>query len=418
MRPLMTPEPRMEHDASQDSEATLLKGRAEVSIQTPQEAPGEAARTLFGLHGGVEVIGTPPEYVNLFTRPLLGEGLVESGRVHAVAEVALAETAPTKEDGVVQEAARQGETHEDAAMDDAVAEEDLPERAFSETQETENDDPDSGGVAKTALPAVFDVETVIAETALAKAASEERSKGNALETSPSAPSFSWSQVLQTMVIDSTLGDDPISLSQCDGFSLSQFLPETPKRNVVIHGAQIVGPVACLPFPSDGMQGGSNRCDAAVGLGTSKHLFPCPSKEDDLQFFDQACTPEYKQLLWSLPGVYEALLEKEEDGTYFIAAYVVMEPSAHPVNTTNAPDWMKFPELSHRTVYEDPRIVAWKLGLVQAAARYRFHSVFFPFNPAKSFVLYIGACSVTVSVVSWGASHIGIGEISGSSRGTS
>jgi hypothetical protein len=158
-----------------------------------------------GLHGGVEVIGTPPEYINPFTRPLLGEGLVVSGRVHAVvevalaeqgiAEMALAEIAPTKEDGIAQEAARQGETHEDAAMDDAVAEEDLPERAFSETQETENDDPDSGGVAKTALPAIFDVETVIAETALAKAASEERNKDNALETSPSAPSFSWSQVL-------------------------------------------------------------------------------------------------------------------------------------------------------------------------------------------------------------------------------
>jgi hypothetical protein len=217
----------MEHDASQDSMATLLKGRAEVSIQIPQEAPGEAAHTLLGLHGGVEVIGTPPEYVNPLSRPLLGERLVESGRVHAVgevalaeqgiAEMALAEKAPTKEDGVVQEASRQGKTHEDATMDDvpeeaAVAEEDLPERAFSEIQEIENDDPDSGGVAKTALPAIFDVETVIAETALAKAASDERSKGNALETSPSAPSFSWSQVLQTMVIDSTLGDDLISLS--------------------------------------------------------------------------------------------------------------------------------------------------------------------------------------------------------------
>jgi hypothetical protein len=129
------------------------------------------------------------------------------------------------------------------------------------------------------------------------------------------------------------------------------------------------------------------------------------------------TPEYKQSLWSLPGVYEALLEKEEDGTYFIAAYAVMEPSAHPVNTTNAPDWTKYPELSHRTVYEDPRIVARKLGLVQAAARYRFHSVPFPFSPAKSFVLYIGACSVIVLAVSQGASRIGIGEISGSSRGT-
>jgi hypothetical protein len=170
----------------------------------------------------------------------------------------------------------------------------------------------------------------------------------------------------------------------------------------------VGPVACLPFPFDGVQGGSNWCDAAVGLDTGKHLFPCPSKEDDLQFFDQARTPEYKQSLWSLPGVYEALLEKEEDGTYFIAAYAVMEPSAHPVNTTNAPDWTKFPELSHRTVYEDSRIVARKLGLVQAAVRYRFHFVSFPFSPAKSFMLYIGACSVTVSAVSRGASRIGIG----------
>jgi hypothetical protein len=68
-----------------------------------------------------------------------------------------------------------------------------------------------------------------------------------------------------------------------------------------------------------MQGGSNRCDTAVGLGTGKHLFPWSSKEDNLQFFDQARAPEYKQSLWSLPGVYEALLEKEEDGAYFIAA---------------------------------------------------------------------------------------------------
>jgi hypothetical protein len=179
----------------------------------------------------------------------------------------------------------------------------------------------------------------------------------------------------------------------------------------------VGPVACLSFPSDGVQGGSNRCDVAVGLGTGKHLFPCPSKEDDLQFFDQARAPEYKQSLWSLPGIYEALLEKEEDGMYFIAAYAVMEPSTYPVNTTNAPDWTKFAKLSHRTAYKDPRIVARKLGLVQAAARYRFHSVPFPFSLAKSFVLYIGACSITMSAVSRGASRISIGEISGSSRGT-
>jgi hypothetical protein len=78
-----------------------------------------------------------------------------------------------------------------------------------------------------------------------------------------------------------------------------------------------------------------------------------------------------------------LLEKEKDDTYFIAAYVVMEPSSHPMNTSNAPDWMRFPELSHRTMYDDPKIVARKLGLVQVAARYKFHFVPFPFSPGKS-----------------------------------
>jgi hypothetical protein len=285
----------MEHDASQDSEAAVPKGRAEVSTQTPQETPGEATRTLLGLHGGVEVMGTPTEYVNPFSRPLLGEDLVESGRKNVVGEVALAEQgiakmalakkAPSKEEGVAEEVVFARETSEDSAMDDApeeaaVAEEDLPERAFSETQDTENGDT-GDGASETALLVVFNVERVIAKTALAKVASEDRSKGNTLETSHFAPSFSWSQVLEAAVIDPMLGEDPVSLSQCDGFSLSQFLPETSKHNVIIHGAQIVGPITCLPFPSDVVQGGSNRGDAAVGLGIGKHILPCSSKQEDL-----------------------------------------------------------------------------------------------------------------------------------------
>ena len=101
------------------------------------------------------------------------------------------------------------------------------------------------------------------------------------------------------------------------------------------------------------------------------------------------------MLWSLPSVYKALLEKEKDNAYFIAAYAVMEPSVHSMNTMNAPDWMKFCELSHRTVYKEPQIVARKLGLVQAAAQYRFHLVPFPFNPVKSYVLYRGLLGYNV-----------------------
>jgi hypothetical protein len=188
--------------------------------------PGKLHVFYLVLSGGVEVMGTLTEYVNIFSRPLLGEDLVESGRKNAVgevalaeqgiAEMALAEKAPSKEEGVVEEAVLARESSEDAATDDAteeaaVVKEDLPKKAFSETQDTENNDP-GDGVGDTALLAVFDVERVIAETALAKAASEERSKGNVLETSLSAPSFSRSQVLETAVIDPMLGEDPISLS--------------------------------------------------------------------------------------------------------------------------------------------------------------------------------------------------------------
>ena len=142
-----------------------------------------------------------------------------------IAKMALVEKAPTKEDDVAEEAFFVRKIHEDTAMHNtpkeaAVAEKDLPKRAFSETQETQNNNPNSGGVDKIALLAVFDVETMIAETALVKAVSKKRSKGNGLETSPSTPSFSWNQVLKTMIIDSILGDNPISLSQCNGFSLS------------------------------------------------------------------------------------------------------------------------------------------------------------------------------------------------------
>lgn len=86
-------------------------------------------------------------------------------------------------------------------------------------------------------------------------------------------------------------------------------------------------------------------------------------------------------------MYETLLEKEKDGTYFIDAYAVMDPSSHLVNTTNVPERTKFSELSHRTMYEDPRIVAWKLGLVQVVVRFRFHSVLFSFSLAIFCAVY-------------------------------
>jgi hypothetical protein len=63
------------------------------------------------------------------------------------------------------------------------------------------------------------------------------------------------------------------------------------------------------------------------------------------------------MLWSLPGVYETLEEMEQDGAYFLPAYAVMDPKNHPVNTSKAPNWIEFPELPHRAVYEDPKRVA-------------------------------------------------------------
>jgi hypothetical protein len=197
-----------------------------------------------------------------------------------------------------------------------------------------------------------------------------RSKGNVLETCPSQPSFPWSQVLDGTVFDPTLGEDVASLSQCEVVSLSQAVSETPKWNVVIHGAEIVGPVACLSFTYEGVHGGSNRGGARVGFGTGECILPCPLKQEDLNFFDKAREPEHQETLWSLPSVYETLEEMEQDGTYFLPAYAVMDPKNHPMNTSKAPDWTEFPELSHRAVYEDSKRVARKLGLVQAAARYR------------------------------------------------
>ena len=234
----MTLEPRMEQDAFQDSAASLPRGRVKVYTQTLLEAPGDALQTLLGLHGGIEVVGTPPEYVHA-----VGEvALAEQG----IAEMALAEKASTKDDDVAEKAFLACDTPKDAEMYDAL---EVTGAAEEETQEYEIDSPDGGGVseyeignpdnedvAKTAVPALLDADTVMAETALAKAMSKDRSKGKPFKTSPSVSSFSWSQVLQSMGIGSTLGYNPISLSQYDGFSVSQFLPKTPKRNVVIHGA--------------------------------------------------------------------------------------------------------------------------------------------------------------------------------------
>ena len=77
----------------------------------------------------------------------------------------------------------------------------------------------------------------------------------------------------------------------------------------------------------------------------------------MQFFAEAHAPKYLELLWSLLGIYNTLLEKEKDGEYFLDAYALMDLAAHLVTTTNALDWMKYPELSHKMVYEDLRIVA-------------------------------------------------------------
>jgi hypothetical protein len=112
-----------------------------------------------------------------------------------------------------------------------------------------NEEPETGQTA------VWEAERVLAETALVNHVAALRSKGNVLETCPSQPSYPWSQVLDGIVFDQTLGEDVVSLSQCEVVSFSQAVPETPKQNVVIHGAEIVGPVACLPFTYEGVHGG-------------------------------------------------------------------------------------------------------------------------------------------------------------------
>jgi hypothetical protein len=167
-----------------------------------------------------------------------------------------------------------------------------------------NEEPETGQTI------VWEAERVLAETALFNHVVALRSKGNVLETCPSQPSYPWSQVQDSTVFDPTLGEDVVFLSQCEVVSFSQAVPETPKRNVVIHGAEIVGPVACLSFTDEGMHRGSNRGGARVGLNTGDRILPSPSKQEDLDFFDKAHEPEHKETLWSLPGVYETLEEME------------------------------------------------------------------------------------------------------------
>ena len=215
----------MEHDASQDSVANLPRGRVELSTQILQEAPEDAAQILLGLHKGVEVVGSPPKYVHV-----VGEvGLAEQG----IAEMALAEKASTKDDDVAEKAFLARDIPENTKMHDVPKETGAAEE---ETLKYEIGSRDNGSVgkyeigslngegvaktampthldaAKTAVPALLDAEIVMAETALAKAKFEDRSKGKPLKTSPSAPSLSWNQVLQRMGIGSTLGYDPISRS--------------------------------------------------------------------------------------------------------------------------------------------------------------------------------------------------------------
>ena len=92
----------------------------------------------------------------------------------------------------------------------------------------------------------------------------------------------------------------------------------------------------------------------MGLGIGERILPCPSKQEDLDFFDKAREPKYKETLWSLLGVYKTLEEMEQDGVYFLPAYAVIDPKNHLVNTSKAPDWIGFPELLHRAVYGDPK----------------------------------------------------------------
>ena len=115
------------------------------------------------------------------------------------------------------------------------------------------------------------------------------------------------------------------------------VPKIPKRNIVIHGAEIVEPVACLSFTYEGVHRGSNRGSTRVGLVIGKCILPCHLKQEDLDFFDKVRKPEHKETLWSLSSVYKTLKEMEQDGVYFIPTYAVMDPKNHPVDTSKAPD---------------------------------------------------------------------------------
>ena len=350
-----------------------------------------------------------------------------------IAEMVLAEIALAKEDDVAEKVFLAVDTPRDAVMRDAAEEKLAAER---EAQEYHIGSPDAEGVAddeigspehegvdKPAVPAkatvtpLLDADTVKVETALAMAMSGDRSRGNALETSHSPPFFTWSQVLQTTGTSSEMEYDPISLSQCEGFLVSQFLPETSKHNVVTHRVEVLGLVARIPFSFDGVQGGSNRGDTSVGLGIGKLLLPCPSMEEDLKFFAEARAAEYSELLWSLPGVYDTLVEKQKLGKYFLDVYAIMDPAAHPLNTTNAPEWAKYPELSHKAVYDDPQEVARKLGLVVAIARFRYSPVMF-FCSTAAFSVGVGSLSGELSgEVSGNPSRGFLGRCGGVSEGT-
>jgi hypothetical protein len=196
-------------------------------------------------------------------------------------------------------------------------------------------------------------------------------KGNSPESSLRDHAIPWRAPMEGASVDPTLGEDIVTLSQCGPLSLSEFLPQTPKQHVVHHGADIVGPVAFLPFGKEGFQGGSNRGVRTVCLVTGDHALPSISKEADLLFFDQARGSEHQHLLWSLPGMYETLLEEVQvDGPLVVPFFSVMAPSSHPVNTSKVQDWLLIPELYWRAASEDPKNIARMLRFVQAVARYR------------------------------------------------
>jgi hypothetical protein len=196
-------------------------------------------------------------------------------------------------------------------------------------------------------------------------------KGNSPELFLRDHAISWRPPMEGASVDPTLGEDIVTLSQCGPLSLSEFLPQTPKQHVVHHGADIVGPVAFLPFGKEGFQGGSYRGVGTVCLATGDHALLSISKEADLLFFDQARGSEHQHLLWSLPGVYETLLEEVQvDGPLVVPFFSVMAPSSHPVNTSKVQDWSLIPELYWRAAGEDPKNIARMLRLVQAVARYR------------------------------------------------